>query len=200
MAVYNKTFVAADNTLLTTHDADWVASSGAPPGLEVSGNTASGTNSGGSFNSNRLNQAVADKHYAIATPHASYAEYVGITIRHQSAANSFYYAIKRNDGVVFCGELIAGSATDWDAGTAGFGSGDTYELHIDATTGTTIYLKKNGTTVTTFTSKSALSGGSVGICAVNVTDSQGLSAWEGGDVAGGGGGSTPRNLMLLGVG
>jgi hypothetical protein len=196
MAVYSKTFVGTDGTDLPSHDADWVATSGAPPNLEIQGNTATGTDSGGSFNSNRLNQAVTTAHYVKCTPHASYAEYVGGTVRHQAGANSYFYLIRRNDGVVFCGELIAGSATDWDAGTAGFTTSDTYELHADASTSTTFYLKKNGTTVTTFTSKSALSGGSVGICAVNVLASQGLSAWEGGDVAGGG--STGRGRLVGG--
>jgi hypothetical protein len=119
----------------------------------------------------------------------AYGNYAGGTIHHQTGANSYYYCFMRNDGVVFCGELIAGVATNWagggtDGGVDGFSVSDTISFEDDLSTAGTIHLKKNGVTVQSFTGKTALTGGFAGIVAVNVIGTQGVSTWESADVGG----------------
>lgn len=182
---FNKTFVNTNGTDLTAHDVKWLVPTGQTT-MEVFGNRATGIGGlSGSFDCNYLNETFADKHYAIASFVSNPSDYHGVAIRVQSGANSFYYAIRNITGGVFAGEMIAGTATDWDAGQTGWGATDTVELHVDATTATTIHLKRNGSTIATYTSKSALSGGRAGICAAGVLDGAGISAWEGGDIGAG---------------
>ncbi len=172
-----------DGVDLPAHNALWVTPV-AGITLEIQGGTACGTNSGGSFNSNYYNNTFADKHYSIALTHASYSEYAGPTVRAQTT-NSFYYAHMSNGGVVSAGECIAGVGTDWDGGQSGWTAGDTIELWIDATTSTTIHLKRNGTTIATYTGKSLLTGGKAGLESVNAMTVQQIASWEGGDVGAG---------------
>jgi hypothetical protein len=130
---------------------------------------------------------------------ASLNDNVGVAVRVQSGANSFYYAFRYSpSATVFAGEVIAGNGTDWDAGQAGFAVGDTIELAIDSAVTTTVYLKKNGTTVATYTSKSALSGGRPGVCSYSNIGTFGLDSWEGDNMPGGPPSSTRRMLLWVG--
>lgn len=182
---YTETFEGTPGADLPTHNVIWQTSSGGTP-CEISSD-------GHSFqatvadipNANYYNNTFADKHYAKGTIIIGGTGLAGITVRHQSAANSFFYALyDESSGHVFVGECIAGTPTDWAGGdVTGFVGGDVIELAVDATTSTTIHLKLNGTINTTFTSKSALSGGRGGVVAFLASSST-LQDWEGGDVAG----------------
>lgn len=186
MAVYNKTFVGTNGVDLTAHDADWVVPTSSFT-LEIFGNTATGTDNGGTFNLNYLNQTFASKHYAKGTI-PTRQDYHGVAIHCQTTFNA-YYAIVASDGTCYAGEIISGTPTDWDAGQTGWLDGDTVELWDDPTTAGTIHLKRTRsavtTTIQTYTGKTTLTGGMAAVAAVNVQFGSGVSAWEGGDVAAG---------------
>lgn len=196
-----RTFTGVDGTDLPALDAIWATPTGGNS-MEVSGNTACGTTL--DFCCNYDSGTFADKHFSKAIPHASFANYAGPAIRIQAGANSFYYAVRQNDGTVFAGQCITGTPTDWDSGQTGWtpGGSDDCELAVDPTTSTTILLKRAGVTIATFTSKSALAGGKPGVCSTQVTNSQSILSIETGDVGGGGGGGAVanQNFLLMGVG
>jgi len=188
-------FTNTDGTALTAHSASWLAPTG-NDGMKIQGNSAVGIGAD-EMNANYYNITFAEAHYSKGVLHASINGAAGVSVRVQSGANSFYYAIY-DSGTVFAGQCITGSLTDWDAGQGGFSAGDEIELSIDPAVTTTVYLKKNGSTVQTYTSKSALSGGRSGPAGYSTGGTAGLDSWEGGDVSAGGG-YKPRS-MLLGVG
>jgi hypothetical protein len=175
-------FTASDQPL-GTYNANWVSVTGSMSILSngVHGATAS------DFSAFRwTGDTFDDKHYAqivltdISTTPSSTG--TGVGIRMQSGANSFYYCLPNKSGVVFNGQMVAGTATDWDSGQSGAAQGDTIYLGIDPTTATTVLYKKNGTLVTTYTGKSALTGGAAGVTGY---DSQGdcfSDDFEGGNV------------------
>jgi hypothetical protein len=181
---YTDAFTNSDGVSLASHNANWVVPTGGS-GLEIHANSASAI-TGSTHSANYYNQTFADKHYSkVLMLSSGVFAIAGPAIRIQSGANSFYYAyIDAGTGTVYAGECISGTGTDWDAGQSGFSLTDEIELAIDATTSTTVHLKKNGTIVQTYTGKSALSGGRAGVAAY-FTNS-GIDSWEGGDVAGGG--------------
>lgn len=179
---FTDTFTGTDGTELPTYNVKWVTPSGGTA-MEVLGGTATGTVSGGVFNSNYYNDTFADKHYAIGTLAVGLdGGFHGITIRAQ-ANGDFFYAIVEV-GTCFAGEYVGGTGVDWDGGQSGWAGGDTVELHVDATTSTTVHLKRNGTIIQTYTGKNALTGGKAGVVSINVVDGTGINAWEGGDVGG----------------
>lgn len=200
------TFEGVALTDLPTYNASWATSSGGRTAeISSDGHSIQATVDDGAPSANYYNTTVADKHYSQATLVGSPTGDSGVTIRHQSGANSFFYAIfSSSSSEVFVGENIAGTLTDWAGGAnvAGFTGGDVLKLAVDATTATTINLIRirasTPTTIATFTSKNALSGGNYGVCSFNQSIAT-FTDWEGGDVAGGGG-STVRKNLLLGVG
>lgn len=136
------------------------------------------------------------KHYAevdIAYANNNQYEGTGPGIRIQTGADSGYYCIARcrpNSGNVriYVGQYIAGSNTHWEQDISGFNVGDRLGFEIDSATETTVHLMLNDVIDTTYTSKSALSGGKAGLSAyVAVTHiHQASDNWEGGDIGGGG--------------
>jgi hypothetical protein len=188
MATYTESFTATDGTLVSSLSG-WTKYSGsASP--QITNNRCSPPENNPPNTSN-----IAIAYYNTAVSAAQFSRItisaftltgdgaIGVAIRVQSNADSAFYA-NYYDGTVYCAELINGEATDW-TGVSGFAVGDTIELASDATTSTTIYLKKNGTVVETYTGKNALSGGYVGVSSWRYnTETQGDS-WEGGDVSAG---------------
>lgn len=190
-------FNGTGSILLTAYSANWLLPVGGISCQINSAGTAATGSDNGAFCANYYNTTVASKHYSkglIATRN----DYHGVAIRVQSAANSFYYAIVSAAGSCFAGEHIAGTPTDWDAGQTGWVDGDTVELHVDAAVDTTILLKRNGTTIATYTGKNALSGGKFGVCTANALNGAGVDSWEGGDVASGAG-NPPQSWQQQGA-
>lgn len=180
MAVYTDTFTNSNSTALTAHNANWAVPTGAT-GCRVFNNTA--VSSSGNDSVNYWNQAVGAAQYAKTTFVSGQLEPAcGPAVRVQSGADSYFYALVNTSGTVFCGQCIAGTATNWDSGQTGWAAGDTVELHTDPSTSTTFHLKRNGTTIATYTGKSALSGGFVGIAVNSNFQAVGADNWEGGDV------------------
>jgi hypothetical protein len=193
------TFTGTAGTALPTYSADFSTPSGGVS-LELgAGGTARAPASGGPECVNYYNGSATSTHYAKCVIATDQDNICGPAVRVQSGANSFYFARWIGyTGKVWAGECIAGSGSDWDTGQT-FAEGDEIGLEIDATTSTTIYLKRNGSTVATYTSKSTLTGGKPGISAYVDTNNTGVTSLEVGDVAGGSSNAHTR-FSLLGVG
>lgn len=199
---YTETFEGTPGADLPVHNTVWQTSTGGTTAeISSDGHSFQATSGAGNPDANYYNNTFADKHYSKGTLVASPTGAAGVTIRHQTGTNAFYYAIwDQGTTNVFVGEYSAGTPTDWVGGAnlTGFVGGDVIELAVDPTTSTTILLKRNGTTHTTFTSKSALSLGKAGVCAF-LGSSATLADWEGGDVTGVPAVPSPY-LLLFGVG
>jgi len=175
-------FTGTNGTALTAYSADFFVPTGGV-GLQLNNGTATAPGSGGPNCVNGYNGSAADAHYAQCVIATGQDNICGPAVRVQSGANSFFYARYVGfSSTVYAGECIAGTGTDWDSGVAGWAEGDTIRLEIDSGTSTTIYLKKNGTTVATYTSKNALSGGKPGISAYVDTNATGVTSLEVGNV------------------
>jgi hypothetical protein len=175
------TFVGANGTALTAHDANWAIPTGAT-GLQIRANTAVAFVDGVS-SVNYWNATFADAHYSKSVLSASVEATTGCAIRIQSGEVSYFWAhYVASSTLVTAGEWVAGVSTQWESGISGFAPGDTIELAIDETVSTTVYLKANGATIRTFTGKNALSGGRPGVHGRNQSFN-GIVSWEGGDVA-----------------
>lgn len=138
------------------------------------------------------NNTFASKHYAQAVYISG--QYNGPAIR--VAASSNYYYCFAGTGNTFPGEDIAGSLTDWNAGEAALAANDVYGLFVDSATEGTVYYKVNGSTVRTFTGKTALTGGRGGVACYGGGI---IDTWEGGDVSAGGRTTKNTDAMPLGV-
>ncbi len=171
---YTDNFTTAETVALETHDANWVASLGAMTALSTD---VCATDTGG-HNGYYYNQTFASAHYSQTK--ASSGNYGGPCVR-GAASGNYYYCYASLSANSYCGEVVSGSASDWDSGQASVSAGDVTRLEIDSSTTTTIYYKVNGSTVATFTSKSALSGGRAGVSGYGGGSPQ-FDDWEGGDV------------------
>src|SRR3990167_3350602 len=186
-----ETFTGTDTT--SPPNANWTNKTN---GISIQTNGFRGNVSavnGAFWNADTFN----DKHYAKAKAVALAAgNSRGPDIRVQTgAANSLYYCLRDNDGKTYNGELIAGSPTDWDAGLTAPALGTVLELHVDATTATTIVYKEAGVTKATYTGKSALSGGAAGVSAYEAGTTSYGDDWEGGNVAVAGGTILPQMIQ-----
>jgi|SRR6185295_356540 len=198
---FNGTF----NDTLTTYSANWSNVVGT---IRITISPGIRPDNASNFSGYRWNaDTFADKHYAkgVATdvsPGVNASAGVGPAIRCQSGASSFYYCVTFGTGPkAFNGECITGTGTDWDSGQT-IAAGDTIEIGVDPTTATTILFKRNGSLTATYTSKSALSAGSAGVCGFDSDGGVQMTSWEGGDVAGGGGGAASKgvaSMTLVGV-
>ena len=127
-------------------------------------------------------------------------QFVGPAIRMASGSNMYYcYCTGALASTTYNGECVAGSASDWDGGQNGVAANSIAELTVDASTETTIIYKDDGTTIVTYTSKSALSGGKAGVCGYDLGAPY-ADDWEGGDVGGGSVSAVLPFRSLLGVG
>lgn len=183
MAVYTDAFTGTNDTALTTHNAAWVqgTSSGV---MEIQSNGCAG-NADASDGFYYYNQTFAAAHYSQCVLAAAGTESIGVVVRAQTAAKSCYYAgCWASGGLLFAGETIAGTDTDWDSGQVDPNVGQSFGLYIDETTTTTVYYKVNGATIATYTSKSALTGGKAGVWRFQGSTGTRIDDWEGGDVGG----------------
>ena len=174
---YTDAFTGTNGTLLPAYNAVWVNIG--DDSLQITSNTA-GPSAGG-FCSNLYNGTFADKHYAKATILSG--NYIGPAIRMSSSQNYYYCFASLGDNS-FIGEVIAGSATDWDSGQATVSASDVVEIGIDPTTSTTVLYKVNTVTIATYTGKSTLTGGKAGVAAYG-SGSGYIDNFEAGDVGGG---------------
>jgi len=175
-------FNGTPNTPLTTHSASWLIPSGGTS-LEISSDGVSAQGNADSMHANYWDATFASAHYSKIIIAASTGTLTGPAIRIQSGSNEYYYALwLSSDSEVVAGQFVSGVATDWDSGHT-FAVGDTVEFAIDLSVTTTVYLKRNGSTVATYTNKNALSGGRSGVCALFAPSNTGaIASWEGGDV------------------
>ena len=156
---YTDTFTGTNGTELSAYNANWV-DAGDGVNMQINNNTVETT--GGAFHGYYYNQTFASKHYGKLTIKGG--RFIGPAIRMAAGAN-YYYCFGSVSSNSYPGQVVAGSATDWDSGQAQVNVGDILELAIDVTTEGTVHYKVNGSLVTTYTSKTALSGGRVGIAA-----------------------------------
>jgi hypothetical protein len=185
MSVYTEDFVETDGTdLPVIAGASWATATNAES-CQTWANSCVDTS--GARCSNYWNVAVTAAQYAQCVIHTAQEARGGPCIRMQSGADSYFYAeFNPTTGNVNAQEVIASAGTDWDAGFA-VADGDIIRLESDATTSTTIYLKKYSSgawsTLATYTGKNAISGGYVGIAVDGDTAESGVTAWEGGDLS-----------------
>lgn len=175
---------ATDGVDLPTYSSSWVTpSSGTPMKIQVLfGDPSVTLNNSSGMCCNYYNSAVNDKHYSKAVYKVQpIVGFIGVAIRIQPDASSFFYANPADDGNIYIGECIDGTPVDWGSRTAP-PIGTTIELAVDAATATTIRYKENGVVVETFTGKNALSGGYAGLNGGFGTGTGNLDNWEGGDV------------------
>jgi len=186
-----------------TANGSWLTPTGGTSSAVDTGRSIGITNA--AFSECYYNQTFATAHYAKAAvtigSQTSQSTGTGVAVRMQTGAVSLYYLVVNGDTSMFAGELVAGTPTDWEEITGEFTSGQTIELAVDQTVSTTFYVKVNGSTIRTYTSKSALSGGKAGV--VSYGDGRSgegpfADTWEGGDV--GTAQSQAPKLMMLGVG
>lgn len=181
---YTDDFTDTNFTDLPVHNANWVT----PPGgstCEIDNNSMVGSAATNTIFCNYWNATFADAHYSKGVISASTGQH-GVAVRIQTGANSLFYCIWNGflgTNLVFPGQCIAGTPTDWDSGIAGFTANDVLEFAIDPTVSTTFYVKKNGTTVATYTGKNALTGGKAGVAAYQRQSNIGLLSWEGDNVS-----------------
>lgn len=175
---YTDTFTNTNGTYLESHNANWVSVTGGND-YDIQGNGTRCVNSQSAY---YYNQTFASAHYSKATRGTGVEG--GPYVRVQSGAHSAYYCLYgAGDAKVYNGEVVSGSYSDWDSGVSGHSSGNVVELSIDSSTTTTVYYKVNGSTVATYTSKSALTGGRPGIGSYNGESAASCwDNWEGGDV------------------
>ena len=177
---FTDAFTDTNGTALENHGTKWVNVQGGADSADIQTNQYN-TFAGG-VAVYRYNDTFAAAQYAKATLKNSTGS-PGVAVRAQSGAASCYYSIQDGGaGKVFNGELIAGSATDWDSGLTIASTNDVIELASDSGTTTTFYYKVNGSTIATYTGKSALSGGQGGVSGAGSGGR--LDDWEGGDVTG----------------
>ena len=176
---FTDSFTNTNGTDLPVHDAAWTDAGDANV-LEIQGNEVKGATSGGIFAAYYYNQTFATKHYAKLRITAT--RFIGPGIRMATGQN-YYYCFGAIADTTYPGEVIAGSATDWDAGQAAVNDNDVLELHVDAAVEGTVYYKVNGATIATYTGKTALTGGRAGIAGYLLANPTG-DDWEGGDVGG----------------
>jgi len=199
MAVYSTDFEGTPGTLIPTFDPNFATHTGgvsckiSADGHALAGNTPGGPSD---FCGNYYTGTVGDAQFSRGTLTTDTACVPVVTIRNQAGAVSFFYALWVPGTGAFAGEMVAGSATDWEGNIAGFGAGDTIEIAADVTTATTIYLKRNGTVIRTYTGKNALSGGKVGFGDFHHTDAA-LNSWTGGDVSTGTAYTLPVETTML---
>lgn len=191
------TFTNSNSTGLSTHNALWVTPTGSSQS-RIYNNTATTWENDSTWYAMYWNATVANAHYAEAVVSSGQDNIGGPAVRVQSAANSCYVA-RWASNTVQAGEVIAGSFTAWGS-TYAVTAGDVIRLEADASTPTTFYLKKNGVTVETNTSKSTLTGGKYGICTYADANLTGIASWEGGDVAGSSPVGAGMRRSLLGIG
>ncbi len=174
---YTDAFTGTSGTNLETYNATWVNIDGGAGSFKIQSNQAQAqvlSDSQGYL----YNQTFASKHYAQAK--VVDVAGAGPGIRMATGPN-YYYCSPFAGDKVYNGEVVAGSATDWDAGLTVPAANTVCRLEVDSTTETTIIYKEGGVTKQTYTSKSSLSGGRAGLCAYS---SGGLlDNWEGGDTA-----------------
>src|SRR3989344_5501323 len=170
MATYTDSFTDTDATNLETHNSNWVLVDGSAGDWKIYSNEARNINAA-DFSAYYYNQAFNSKHYSqlenAGSTNIAYG--AGPAIRVQAGANYFYCFIF--DSAVYNGEVINGSATDWDGGQAAPNESDVMRIEVDATTETTILYKVNGATIQTYTGKSNLSGGRAGVASYDAGNS-----------------------------
>lgn len=193
MAIYTDNFTGVDGTELHTYNAIWVDAGDAHNILIQSNGIR--TISGAGFHAYLYNNTFSDKHYAKLAIGSN--RFIGPGVRVASGQN-YFYCFASTYTLSYPGQVVAGTPTDFDSGQAQVNVNDVVELAIDASVGTTIYYKVNGSVVQTYTGKSALTGGQGGITGYDGGESPYCTGdtWEGGDV-GGVVTTPPRNPMVI---
>ncbi len=138
----------------------------------------------GSFNVNQYAE--------ITLSTLSGAGYIGVAVRTQTGAHSGYGAYANNQDVKIV-EWSGGSVTSTHYTGSAYSPGDILRLEIS---GTTLTLKKNGTTVTTVSDEATYSSGRPGLAGYGNTSNTNGDSWYAGSLAsqgggGGGGGEAP---------
>jgi fibronectin type 3 domain-containing protein len=180
--MYSDSFAGTPGTALPSYNAAWVTSPGSVAMKIGTANNAVASQV--AFHCNYRNVTVDNAHFAtIVLDNPINTARPGPAVRCQTNANSFYCANMFN-GVVIPQQVINGAFTHWDAGHT-FSGGDTIGLYIDPAVPTTVYLKRNGVTIGTYTGKNALTGGKPGIVSGSpaVLPPEGAASWTGGSLA-----------------
>src|SRR3990172_5209024 len=109
---YTDTFTGTNGTELSAYNANWV-DAGDGVNMQINNNTVETT--GGAFHGYYYNQTFASKHYGKLTIKGG--RFIGPAIRMAAGAN-YYYCFGSVSSNSYPGQVVAGSATDWDSGQA----------------------------------------------------------------------------------
>lgn len=196
------TILATDN-FTRANNADlgtaWDENTGeaGPNGFDISANTAVPSNLGADSSETNNSVTWPDDQYSEVTYNATTTNGVGTgcgpTCREATGATLTYYrAVGNSDGYEL-GRRVTGTFTSLSSGAGTvFAAGDKLRLEVRVNGANCDWiLKKNGVQFASGTDTSPIASGRAGIAHSSVSTIASLSAWEGGDFAGGGDTSTP---------
>lgn len=186
------TFTGADGTALTTYSANWTYNNGS---FALINNcvkpSAGGTNCLARWNADSFNA----NQYAKIKFAEVYGGEIGVAVRvaTDGAHTAYIYRAWEVNRTMY--KCVAGSYTQLGSAGAAPAKNDIFTLEAN---GTTITPKINGTTDATIGAQtdSAIASGAAGLTGYGTTDARG-DDWEGGDLAGGGGGGEVFSILPI---
>jgi len=184
-------FTRGDNTDLGTA---WDECTGEtiPDGFDISSNTAIPSTVEGDLSETNNAASWPDDQYSQVTIATTAPIVVGAgsgpTCRAATGATKTYYRLVGNASGYELGRKIDGTFTSLSSGAGTtFAATDTLYLEVKTNGANTDWvLKKNGTTFASGSEATVIASGRAGIAYSSPSSVAALSAWEGGDFAGGG--------------
>jgi len=163
-----------------------------PGGFDIAGNTALPSNGGSDSSETNNSVTWPNDQYSQVTLTNPTADGAGSgsgpTCRAATGATKTYYRVVGNASGYDFGRKVAGTYTSLNSGTGTtFAAGNTLYLEVKTNGANADWiLKKNGTQFASGTDTSPIASGRAGIAHSSTSTTADLSAWEGGDFAGGG--------------
>jgi hypothetical protein len=180
---FTDSFTNANGTDLVVHNAKWIRRSQADEVLEIQSNAVSNIPFEEIGAAYYYNETFNSKHYSKCKYLSNLTVGPAIRVDEGVWPNwSCYYCFP--DDKIYNGEMINDTGTDWDSGLTLPDVNSIIELTVDATTEGTVHYKDDGTTVATYTGKTALTGGRAGLSKYGNITGAAIDDWEGGDVGG----------------
>lgn len=183
---FTDNFTRADNADLGT---DWTPVTGDGT-FKIASNTATPTSLAADAAERWSTNTFANDQYSQATISAISGvgtdEGIGVCIRASNSARTYYRAVANTEGAgvnTYLGKVVAGTYSQLATGTVAWAAGDIIKIEISSNT-LTCY--RNGVSVCSVGSETSIPSGWAGVSFSSDMNTSAFSAWEGGDVGGGG--------------